>query len=491
MTPLERALTKSMSNPTLFSAQIMHRPLRYYQAAPMSAIYNSIQRHYGHTITVLFARQMGKNELSAHLECFLMNRYQLRGGTIIKAAPTLHPQAINSKLRLCQMLTNGLDNGLWSTNEGYITLGKTRALFMSGNPGANTVGLTADLLLEIDEAQDFDETKYSKDFRPMASSTNATTVLYGTAWTGDTLLEHQIATNRDLQEQDGVQRHFQYDWQALADLSPEYAAFVEAERDRLGVDHPLFRTQYSLETIAGEARFLTDQHAAQLRGSHARQSEPTPGAVYVAGIDLAGESEQPADVALSAAEPQQDAVTVTIAEVLEPDTLSPDPTPIAHVVEHYTWTGQKHAALYQTLVDILRHVWHCSHVTVDATGIGATVASFLEQALGQTVVEKFVFTSTSKSKLGYDLLAAINSGHLKTYSQNANPFLSAMFWRQVAASRYDLRNNHLLNFYVPTSEGHDDLLIGLALCNHAAGQILQAPAGTQIVQGPHYDDGRF
>jgi phage FluMu gp28-like protein len=236
---------------------------------------------------------------------------------------------------------------------------------------------------------------------------------------------------------------------------------------------------------------LTDQHAAQLHGDHARQSEPTAGRTYVAGIDLAGESEQSADLALSAIEPKRDAVIVYIAEVTPPTVCTPDNRPTARIVETYEWTGQKHSALYQTLVDILRNVWHAAHVTVDATGIGATVASFLEQTLGPSVVEKFVFTAPSKSALGYDLLASINAGRLKMYTQNADTRIAPTFWRQVRASRYDLRGNQLLNFYVPESEGHDDHLMGLALVNRAASMMLPQAAGTQIVQKPRYSDGQF
>jgi hypothetical protein len=43
-------------------------------------------------------------------------------------------------------------------------------------------------LKKIDEAQDVAIEKYDRDLRPMASTTNATTVLYGTAWSDDTLL---------------------------------------------------------------------------------------------------------------------------------------------------------------------------------------------------------------------------------------------------------------------------------------------------------------
>jgi hypothetical protein len=43
-------------------------------------------------------------------------------------------------------------------------------------------GSTADLLLELDEAQDLTEQKVPRDYRPDVTFTNATTMLYGMAW---------------------------------------------------------------------------------------------------------------------------------------------------------------------------------------------------------------------------------------------------------------------------------------------------------------------
>jgi len=65
---------------------------------------------------------------------------------------------------------------------------------------------TADVLLEIDEAQDVSEEKYTKDFRPMASTANTTTVLYGTAWSEDTMLARQRAINL----RDDPSAHFEF-----------------------------------------------------------------------------------------------------------------------------------------------------------------------------------------------------------------------------------------------------------------------------------------
>jgi len=493
MTPLESAMLKILRSPELFSEQILSRPLRPYQLAPLQAIIQSVTKRQGLTFTLMFARQMGKNETSGHLETYLLNRYQQRGGTIIKTAPTYQPQTVNSKLRLLTLLNNPLNRFDWRSADGYrISLGKAHCLFVSGSPMSQVVGLTADMLLEVDEAQDFDEAHYTKAFRPMASSTNATTVMYGTAWTGDTLLEHQIATNKDLQLKDGTQRHFQYDWQVLADISPEYRAAVEGERLRLGEDHPLFRTQYRLQTLNTQDRFLSPQHLAQLHGHHSRQSEPTPNKVYVAGIDLAGESEQEADAALRSIQPRRDSVVVTIAELDYTTVNNLVQEPICTVVEHYYWTGRKHRDLYSTLLDILRTVWGCQRVAVDASGVGAGVASFLQSALGEHVVEQFVFTTPSKSRLGYNLLSAVNGGRLKIYTQNADHDTITECWRQLKAARYDMRAQQTMNFYVDEKDGHDDFLMSLALCAHAAQGAVILPAAASIPgTRPYQNEGRF
>ena len=48
--------------------------------------------------------------------------------------------------------------------------------------------------------------------------------------------------------------------------------------------------------------------------------------------------------------------------------------------------------LYPQLVDILKNVWGCRRVVVDATGVGEGVASFLSKALGSSVVVAFHFS---------------------------------------------------------------------------------------------------
>jgi hypothetical protein len=149
--------------------------------------------------------------------------------------------------------------------------------------------------------------------------------------------------------------------------------------------------------------------------------------------------------------------------------------PSIRIVEHYSWTGKRHAELYSQLVDILKNVWHCRRVVVDATGIGQPVASFLRDNLGKRIVYPFTFTASSKSALGFNLLAAINSGSIKMYASDGSPGASAgtsaeyrQFWHQVERAKSYYRPSQTMNFYVDPSQGHDDFLMSLALVVEAA-----------------------
>jgi hypothetical protein len=291
------------------------------------------------------------------------------------------------------------------------------------------------------------------------------TVLYGTTWDETTLLEEVKQANLELEKKDGVRRHFRYDWQEVAKHNPDYLAYVETERRRLGENHPLFITQYCLMPVRGGGGFLSSQQRAQLQGTHPRRHTPESGKVYVAGIDLAGEAVD-GEQLLTAGQPRQDATVVTIAEVDFSGTNTLQKQPLLRVVEHYWWTGVRHPDLYPRLIDIMKNVWGCKRIVVDATGMGQPVASFLRQALGARVIP-FTFTAPSKSRLGFDLLAAINSGLLKTYAADGSAEYTE-FWNEVEKAKSIYRPNRTMNFYVDPSRGHDDFLMSLALVVEAA-----------------------
>ena len=445
------------------------RQLRPYQREVALAILDSVFGRKGLTFSVEIARQGGKNELSAQLELLLLTLYMAEPKNLVKCSPTFKPQTVISMMRLKDRLNDAGFDGIWGSELGYIIkLGNARAVFLSADESANVVGNTAHILLEIDESQDVSKEKYTKEFKPMGATTNVTTVHYGTTWDDSTLLEETKQTNLELERRDGIKRHFRYDWEDVARYNPDYLAYVEAEKERLGENHPLFLTQYRLLPIHGGGGYLNAQQRTQLRGEHSRKHQPDRGRVYIAGIDLAGEAEDAEGAYLRALEPRRDSTVVTIGEMDFSICGEVIKQPRINVVEHYWWTGKKHTELYPQLVDILKNVWHCRKIVVDATGVGEPVSSFLRKALGSRVYP-FTFTQRSKSELGFSLLAAINSGSLKMYSRDGSEEYQE-FWFEMEKAKSQYRPSQTMNFYVDPSQGHDDFLMSLALAVEAANQ---------------------
>lgn len=435
--------------------------LRPYQQEVARAVMESVFGRKGLTFCVEIARQGGKNELSAQLELLLLTLSIAEPNNLIKCSPTFRPQTVISMSRLKDRLNDAGFEGIWTAEMGYIIrLGNARAIFLSADESSNVVGHTAHLLLEVDEAQEVGKEKYTKEFKPMGATTNVTTILYGTTWDDATLLEETKQTGLELEKKDGVKRCFRYDWQEVAKFNPDYLAYVTAERERLGEDHPLFLTQYCLLPVRGGGGFLPSQQRAQLQGEHTRKRHPESGKVHVAGIDLAGEAEEEEDARLREIKPRRDATVVTIGE-LDFGAANLEKQPGVKIVEHYWWTGKKHTELYAQLVDIIKNVWRCRRVAVDATGVGQPVSSFLRQAVG-SAVSPFVFTAQSKSELGFNLLAAINSGRLKMYAGDGSAEYRE-FWFEMEKARSTYRPSQTMNFYVDPSQGHDDFLMSLAL----------------------------
>ncbi len=453
--------------------------LRPYQKEVATAILDSAFGRKGLTFSVEIARQGGKNELSAQIELLLLTLYMGESRNLIKCSPTFKPQTVISMRRLKERLNDAGFGGIWKSELGYIIrLGDARAIFLSAEETANVVGNTAHLLLEIDESQDVSQEKYSKEFKPMGATTNVTTVHYGTTWDDSTLLEEVKQTNLELERQDGIKRHFRYDWEEVAKCNPDYLAYVESERQRLGENHPLFLTQYRLLPIRGGGSFLSEQQREQLQGDHERRHRRQAGKTYVAGIDLAGEAEEVEDSYLKSTIQRHDSTVVTIAEIDFPAGESIVREPHLRIVEHYRWTGKKHTQLYAQLVDILKNVWRCKRIVVDATGVGEPVTSFLRKALGPRVTP-FKFTQKSKSELGFNLTAAINAGRVKVYRGDGSGEYRE-FRREMEKAKSQYRASQTMNFYVDPAQGHDDFLMSLALLVEAGrGYAPRSAKGTE------------
>ena len=470
--------------------------LRSYQRGVAQAIVNSIVTGAGLSFVVMFPRQSGKNELQAQLETYLLVLYFLNSsGEIVKISPTWKPQTLNAMRRLESVLsTNHLAKHIWTKESGYIfRCGQARIYFFSGQPRSNIVGATASVLLEVDEAQDVMISKFDKDIAPMAASTNATRVFWGTAWTSRTLLARELRAATKAQKKDGVKRVFILTADDVPKEVPAYGEFVAGQVARLGRHHPMIKTQYFSEEIDAEGGLFPPERCALMRGSHPPHVSPEGEKIYAATLDLAGEDEavisDPSMASGEAAElanPKRDSTALTIFEV---DLSSVDDPlinkPTYKVIHRREWIGTKHSKLYGEIKAILE-LFNIRFIAVDSTGVGAGMASFLSAALGDKVI-LFDFNTRTKSDLLWDFLGIIDSGRFKDYTP-----AHETFWQQISFCEFEILEGPQKRVRWGVPDGtrdaatgelvHDDLLIGAAMCAVLDSENWSFSAPTFVIQ---------
>ncbi|HPR35766.1 MAG TPA: hypothetical protein PKY64_08845 [Anaerolineaceae bacterium] len=483
---------RSLRQVTNFTRVFGGIKLRAYQQAAANAIVNSVLHNLGLSVVVMFPRQSGKNLMQAQLEVYLMALLAEEGAEMVKLSPTYQPQSLNAMRRLETALeANFLTRGKWHKSAGnHYRFHKSHLTFLSAAPSSNIVGATASTLLSLDEAQDIEIAKYDKQIAPMAASTNATRVFWGTAWSAQTLLARELRAAREAEARDSIRRVFQITAEEVRREVPAYGTFVDEQIARMGRSHPMVRSQFFSEEIDFAAGLFNPSRLGLMQGAQPALETPMPGKRYALLIDLAGEDEalRQGGANTELENPDRDLTAVTVVE-LDFSLLGEDLVgkPIYRVVNRQLWQGERHSTLYARLLR-LAELWQPEKIVVDASGVGAGVGSFLRDKLGERVIT-LQFTRQLKSRLGWGFLAVVDTGRFQDFSPRSapnewstNPLLGqmaaeqdrlqALFYRQLAGLQAEVSPGpeRLLRWSVPEGardpEGgllHDDLVLSAAM----------------------------
>lgn len=474
--------------------------MRIYQVEPARSVLASILHGKGEQFAVMFSRQSGKDELLAQLVAFLLRMHHRQGGSIVLAAPTFHPQAALMRDRLFERLQKHRAGPRARLKQGYIVqYGAASARFLSASPQANQRGQTASLLLVANEAQDIDPTVWDTVFTPMGAASNATTLFLGTAWRRDTLLSRQIAHLSHMEREDGRTRVWKVGWEAVAKVLPEYGDYVEQQIEQFGRKHPAIRTEYFLEELDDAGSLFPEQRLAHLRGDHPRRHSAEPGKRYALLIDVAGEDEQPVEQGAFDPGARRDSTAITVVEIGTLDTSETSERDgwtgsalelrsrlaVYRVVDRLALTGARTVDVHNRVIDLAVNTWNACAVVIDATGVGAGLAAFLEASLGSgkraIKVLPFIFSASSKSTMGWDFTTMIDSGRFKDYLDDSLELtpearVTAEYWRQLreVTFRTSPGPGKLMQWSVPAGRGHDDLVMSAALVVRLEGVDLRS-----------------
>ena len=147
MSKITKAAKHILSDIRLFSQLVIGMKLHAYQERPLLAIVDSVLHQRGHEFLLVFSRQSGKNEAIAHLQTYLLNLLQRKGGNIVFGAIA---DGIGRGIdRLEQRLDNQWNAPHWGKKSKPVrrTLGKAAVAFLSTHPSAASRGETAEPFL--------------------------------------------------------------------------------------------------------------------------------------------------------------------------------------------------------------------------------------------------------------------------------------------------------------------------------------------------------
>ena len=471
-----------------------------YQIEIADAIIYSALNGLGWYMVIMVTRQAGKNEISAFVQQYLLLYGYYFGTPIsgVKFAPVHKPQVQASMDRLegaaiadsGGLAGSSLTRTRWRKSDGYkYHIGPPRDsnkwAFLSINPASNVASQTAFTLLEGDEAQDIDANKWERDAAPMGSFNNATTVLWGVAWTKESFIyqgmQQALAMEERLEAQLGYRPRlvFKINADVVKQVNENYRKAYENAVARLGKDHIAIKTQYDLEFIDSIGKFFSgEQNARMYANSYRMRVGPEPGKVYIWSLDCAGQEEDVTTTDETAiGEHKRDAVDLVIGELHKDGTVVP--------VCIYQWVGQAHSKLRELIPRILKH-WGTIGGTGDATGVGEPLVYHLKETLKTQEVEAYKFKAfgdENKSKLGYLAYEYVKNDLFKVPRRPIDDQEQAELWDEAKWQLEHLireaKKQQQINWYVPSNAkprkpghvAHDDIATAFFLLIRAAFMI--------------------
>ncbi len=476
--------------------------MRSYQAESLRTIYSAVISRTGGSFTVTFPRQSGKNETQAQLESAVMAAGLHRGGNIIKVLPTLKNQGKISHDRLEKVIrgASGERDESIRAERGGISYGDTRIRWLSAGPNTAIVGATADLMLEVDEAQLVPPDKFDREAAPMAASVNAVRVFWGTVWDDQTLLARETRSVMKGEETCGEKHAFCTTAAEVGHEVPLYADFVRGLIERFGREHPAIRTQFFCEEISDLTAMFTPARIENMKGSHEPLNGPEADHCYIFLIDIAGSDEiTPAGRRAGGFSDRRDATVVTICDVWLPEDKPYDP-------KNFVWNAVARR-LYRNLPadrleqEICREVecWDPRKIILDHSGLGSMLSGILSARYPHKC-RPIDITAANKTKIAWDFLAMADTGRWREYRGNEmtvpqsgfvpgkEPYeilrdpalLQQMFFRELRACRIepvgttmtvrwgvrDGTRDHLTGRLI-----HDDLVMSAAMAVFEEGDI--------------------
>jgi len=481
MLTLESLIDFALRSPEYHREALMQRPLRPLQISIVRAIENHIHNHQGRPLCIMTARQTAKNECkgTGQERWLIKNARRKDQPQWIGAAPTIDScltsmERLELLLSLDPLAHAANDRPLWQCRRGGTLdtrLGAARVRFLSEDTFSK--GKTAHVL-DVDEAQDFDQAVYEKIFRPMTADTDGATIFSGVASDGDSMIEQAMKRNEEL---GFPEKNIVLPAPLWIEYRPQYRSHYEAVvRDKGGEDHPVIQTQYLLKSVASLGGFLSQSEINSLWDSDIEYEErPVAGAYYVITYDVGGDDDlERVSEDVRVEKPWQDSTAILFWRVFWDKKVAR--FPMIRLVHVEWWTGQ---GMDRQIKDAegLAWAWRPRDGVGDVLGIGAQLGRAMKQYIPRFV--EYRATADSVTQDLWEFMSMVKTGALKFWKRRYGNPLDDEVNRQLEKTRYEIashRNWQLKKW--GERDAHIDILKAATFIRHA----LKTPFGYTAIQ---------
>lgn len=484
----------------VFSDQLCGTSLFRYQKLVFLRIFEALVIGEGAELTVLQSRQSGKTEATARaiaaamillpmlakVEKYskLLARYKT--GLMVGVFAPTDDQSRIIHSRVADQLTSTAGKrmlaeiGLTVTGAGDRGVGRLVQLSngslirrQTASPKAKIEGTSYHLIL-IDEAQDVDDRVIAKSIVPMLAFYNGTRVLTGTPTVVKGYFYNAIASGKRAQTKPGSrQMHYEAPWQSCAEENPDYAAFVENEKLRIGEDSDEFQMAFNLRWMLTRGLFVPqgrmDHRDQRFLGDvsmdliHEYRRSP-----IVLGIDPARTTDSTVVTALWVNWHRQD----------------PFGNREVRILNWMELTNEEWEVQYRKIMQFASN-YDVGRVRVDAQGMGSAVAERIKLLMGPRVQVEGVPSDTVNQEKRWKALLELLERNLISWPASGNA-RKARRYRRFTQQMDELEKHYVQGRMIARApnggDAHDDYPDSLALaCIGAVGDTV---AQVQVMANP-------
>ncbi len=374
-----------------------------YQREIATAVTSDVLQQQGSVFTVEMPLGAGVNELASQLEMLVMSVNLNAGGALLRVVQGGQPDA---RQRLVGHLRAGSLKGLWSDENTCVRLGRAQVLYAAPDELEHLRGHFE--LVQVVDAHLLRPAEAAR-LQEMAGASGATVVLYGRPWNGETPFEHVKLANKEAAAAGGDRRHFRVPLERAEAELPDYAARVEAERERLGDMHPEFETAYALRPVSAGAPAFPRERLRVLFGAGGPRRLAVADRL-VASIVVtrsAGMADLPARAVVTVASRTAGGL---------------------RVLDHRWAEAADEAALVAGLKRFVEKTWPCESVLVRVrtSRDDGQVRDLLQQSLQQGRVRWIPETARERERESSAVIAAALTGRMGLYAPDGSPEYRAL-----------------------------------------------------------------